>query len=103
MTFARAIYTEEIRNVVHVVDDDIDIAVVVEVGEGGAAARLGNGHRRSELLGDVTEAAVAQIPVDDLALFVTSFGFDALDFGIDVAVDEEQIEPAVRVEVHEAN
>ena len=103
MALAGLIQAEEIGRVVQVVDDDVDVAVVVEVGEGGAAAGLRRRDRRAELLADVGEASVAQVAIHDLALFVAGFGLELADFRIDVAVDEEQIEPAVAVEIEKAD
>ena len=103
MALAGLIEAEEIGRVVQVVDDDVDVAVVVEVGKGGAAAGLRRRHRRAELLGDVGEAPVAEVAIDDFALLVAGFGLELPHLGIDVAVDEEQIEPAIAVEIEEAD
>ena len=55
----------------------------------------------AEPLGHVLEPAVAAVAIDDLALLVAGLGLQLLDLGIDVAVDEEEVEPAVVVEVDE--
>ena len=59
--------------------------------------------RRAELLADVGESPVAQVAIDDLALFVTGLGLEPADLGVDVAVDEKQIEPAVAVEIEKTD
>ncbi len=51
--------------------------------------------------GDVLEAAVAEIPIDDLPLPVAHLGLEPLDLRIDVPVHEEQIEPPVEIEIDE--
>ena len=100
---ARSVEPEQIRRRMDVVDDDVDVAVVVEIGEGRAAAGGRGRDRRTETLRDVLEASVAEVAVDDLALLVARLGLEPLDLGIDVAVDEEEIEPAVVVEIDEAD
>ena len=100
---AGLIEAEQIRCVVQIVDDDVDVAVVVEVGKRGPPAGLRRRHRRAELLADVREPSVAQVAVDDLALFVAGLGLDLANLGIDVTVDEKQIEPAVAVEIDETD
>ena len=42
-----------------------------------------------------------EIAIDDLPLLVSGLGLQPLDLGIDVAVDEEQVEPAVVIEIEE--
>jgi hypothetical protein len=88
---------------VDVVDDDVDVAVVVEVGERRTTTGFGNRYRRSELLRDIGEASVLEVPVDDFALLVARFGLEAINFRIDMSVDEKEIEPAVVVEIDKAD
>ena len=68
-----------------------------------AAPRAGRGRRgrRPEALGHVHEPAGAEIAVDDLALRIGRFRLQLVHLGIDVAVGEEDVEPAVVVEVDE--
>ncbi len=56
----------------------------------------------SGILRDILEASVAQVLVEDLALRVSGFGLQLLDFGIDVAVAHQNVGPAVVVEVEES-
>ena len=42
-----------------------------------------------------------EVAVHDLALLVSGFRLQLLDFRIDVTVDEKQIEPAVAIEIEE--
>src|SRR6188472_398637 len=94
---------KQIRRVMNIVDDDVDVTVVVEIRECGAASGGGGGDRRSQPTRHVLEASLAKIAVDDLRLLVAGFPLNALNFGIDVTVDEEQIEPPVVIEVQEAH
>src|SRR6266478_6208106 len=67
-------------------DDDVEIAVIVEVAEGTSARGDGNGDARAAVVRNVSEVAVAEIFVEQLALRVAGFGLELLDFGIDMAV-----------------
>ena len=81
----------------HVHHKHVDIAVVVEVAECRAAAGMllqdaGAGQR-----GDVLEAGVAEIAVDQTLALV---GLDCVDLGdlwVDVAGDLEEVLPANRL------
>src|SRR3954447_3946145 len=96
-----ALTAEEVRPIVDVRDRHIDLAVVVEIAERRAAPRLRRRDRRAEPLGDIDEASIAAVAIHDLALFVSRFRFHLAHFGIDVAVGEKEIEPAVIIEVDE--
>ena len=63
-----------------------------------AAGVEAGGPRRSR---DVHEPAGAEIAIHDLALLVGRFRLQLVHLGIDVAVGEEDVEPAVVVEVDE--
>ena len=73
----RASSAEEVRRVVDVVDDDVHVAVVVEVAEGGAAARpsasVTGGPSRSLTS---SNRPFAQVAVDHLALLVAGLGLE---------------------------
>src|SRR5207245_5065618 len=51
--------------------------------------------------GNIVEAGVAQIFVQELTLWITRVGLKLLDFGIDVAVADEDVRPAIVVHVEE--
>src|SRR5271157_1045947 len=90
---------QELRAVVDGVNDDVNVAVVVEIAEGRAARRSRLGDARPRLQGNVGETAVVQILVQQFALGVSGFTFDLLDFGIDVAVADQNVGPAVVLHV----
>src|SRR5262245_46797366 len=86
-----------------VVHRDVHVAVVVDVAKRGAAPGVRRSHRRAETFGHVLEAAVLKVPVDDLALPIARLGSNLFDLRIDVAVDQEEIEPAVLIEIEETD
>ena len=94
--------TKKLREVVYRVDDNVDVAVVVEVAEGAAAACGRIGDSRTNLERNIREVAVAEVAIEQLALTVSGFGFQLLDFGIDVAVADQNVGPAVVVVIEEA-
>src|SRR3989441_4273970 len=98
----REIAAEKLGIIVDGIDDDVEVAVIVEIAEGAAARGDGNGDAGAGLGGDVGETAVAEIFVEQLLLRVAGFGFELLDFGIDVAVANENVGPAVVVHVEKA-
>ena len=95
--------TEEVRKVVDIVHRDIQVPVIVEVEDDRAAACLRGRDGRPQRLADVLEPAVAEIAVHDLALLVSGFGRELLHLRIDMTVGEEQVQPAVVVEVQEGS
>ena len=70
MRASRRLVDEQPRRPVDVADDDVDVAVVVDVAERGAAADLGEGEGGARLARDVLEPAVAEIAEQELALIV---------------------------------
>src|SRR5229473_3114309 len=93
------IAAQKLGKIVDGVDDDIEVAVIVEVAEGAAARGDRRGDARPGVVGNIIEAPVAQILVKQLALRVAGFGLELLDFRIDVAVANENVGPAVVVHV----
>src|SRR2546425_7120298 len=98
----REIAAEKLGIIVDGIDDDVEVAVIVEIAEGAAARGDGNGDAGAGLGGDVGETAVAEIFVEQLLLRVAGFGLELLDFGIDVAVANENVGPAIVVHVEKA-
>ncbi len=82
---------------------DVDVAVVVEVAEGGAARGGGGVDAGAGFGGDLFELAVAEVAVEILVLGVGSVDIGAFDLGVDVAVGHEEVGPAVIVHVEEAD
>ena len=91
------------RDGVDAVDGDVEVAVVVVIAEGAAASWSVFHDSRAALVGDFFEAAVAEIAIEIFVLGVFEVGFGFVDFGIDVAVGHEDVEPAVVVHIEEAD
>ena len=89
------------RRAVHVVDDEVEIAVVVEIADGKAASDPGDLQARAGALRDVAEArAEIQQQLVLLAVGLAELR-ELVDVRKDVAVGEEEIELAVQVGVEE--
>ena len=95
--------TKKLWKMVDAVDDDVDIAVVVEVAEGSSAGGSSVGYAGAALCGDLFELAVAEIAVEVFVLGVGRVDVGAFDLGVDMAVGHEDVEPAVVVHVEEAH
>src|SRR5439155_1759819 len=93
------IATQQLRKIVDGVDDDVEVAVIVEVAEGASARGDRRGNSGASVIGNIFEAPVAQIFVEQLALRITRFSLELLDFGINVTVANEDVGPAVIVHV----
>src|SRR5260370_2144434 len=96
------IAAQKLGEIVDGVDDNVETAVIVEVAEGATSGGHGNGDAGTGVVRDVAKAAIAQIFVEQLALGVAGFGLELLDFGIDVAVADENVGLAVVVHVEKA-
>ena len=86
---------------VHVADDGGKFAIVPEIADGEAARRFRHGDARAGGCGNVSERAVAIVVIENARLLVIAAEMLHVHFGIDVAVDEEQIGPAVVVKIEE--
>ena len=101
---ARRAVVEQGGRVVHVVHDDVQAAAVEQVarrrrrGRPCGSAMPGPARERH-----VLEAAVAAVAVEHLPLRVRVARAGAVGLGIHVAVDGQQVGPAVEVEVGEAD
>jgi hypothetical protein len=95
------VIAEERRPLVHVRDEDVCIAVVVEIAERGAAARSFDEQRASDFFRSVPETTRADVDEHLLPLTVRRATSRAIHLGIHVAVGDEEGEAAVIVEVSE--
>jgi len=92
---------EETGRGVHIADDGGEASVVPEIADGQAARRIYGGDARTGVGGNVGERAVSVVVIKDARFLEGAAEMLAVDFGVDVAVDEEEIGPAVVVEVEE--
>lgn len=101
---APSIIAQQRGCVVQVDDEDIDISIVVVIGEGNSPTHLLYGHARSSRVGNVDEhgQAVYEVIAKQLiALAITGSGGGIIDLRKHMAVGDEQIEIAVVVAVEE--
>ena len=84
---------------VNVGDDDVDVTVVVDVAKRGAAADFEQLEQRSRLRRDILESSIAQIAEEELRFAVGKPLLAALLDRFDRAVGNEQVQPAIVVEI----
>ena len=96
-----AVVAQQRGRSVEVVHDDVHVAVVVEIAEGAPPAEVLRTNRGAGGGRHVGEAAVAGIAVENLRLPVREVQFPVRDLRVDVTVGDEDIHPAVVVEVEE--
>ena len=87
---------------VHVDDDDLDVAVVVEIADREAARGMRRHDARPRVVGDIEELLVAAVPVEQALLVKRLADAACVDIRIDVPVGDEDVLPAVVVEVEKA-
>ena len=74
-------------------------AVVPQIADGKTTRRIYRGDAGSGVGGNVGEGAVAIVVIEDARFLKGAAEMLAVDFGVDVAVDEKKIGPAVVVEI----
>src|SRR5260370_16778099 len=103
MIAGAAAIVQQQRRIAVVGDDDIHVAVVVEVGESSAAAHVGGLKSVAGRLRHLDELSFAVVMKQRIDLFVGGFLRRLLDLRIDVAVGNKQIKPAIVVKVEKAS
>ena len=96
------IATQELGIVVDRVDDHVDVAIVVEVAEGTASGCNWIGDPGPHLQRNVCKMAVAQVSIEQLTLWVSSLGLQLLNFGIHMPIADQDVGPAIVIEIEEA-
>ena len=89
------IVAQQLRPAIQIVDDHVDIAIIIYIAEGGSPARVFFRKRSAQLCGHFGKGPVAIVLVNEIALAV------AWQLGVDVAVDDKQINPTIVVIVKE--
>ena len=79
--------------------DHVEVAVVVEIGVGAAARDLGRREGGADQLRDIAELPAAFVVEQVRRLGIAHARFDARYGRVNVAVGDEQVEPAVQVHV----
>src|SRR5581483_3175424 len=96
------VVAQERRRLIHVDDDHIDVAIVIEVPECRSAAGPGLCNHCAARGRDVGKTSVPQISVENLPLLEGKVQFLAVDLREDVTVAHEYVGPAVIVDIAEA-
>src|SRR3954469_18585779 len=103
VVFRRAVISQQRRRFVHIDDDYVDVAIIIEVPESRTAAGARLRDDGASLGGDVGKASVPQISVENLPLLKREVELPAIDFGENVAVRHKYVRPPIVIEVEEAN
>src|SRR5262249_24832344 len=96
------IATNQLGWSVNAIHDEVDVAIVVEVSKSAPARRRGCAQPRAANFRHVLEFAVAQVAVKQLWLRVASLGMELLRLGVHVAIAEQDVRPAIIVEIEKA-
>src|ERR1700682_4977221 len=92
---------EKRRSFADIEHDNIDVAGVEDVAEGGAAAALHRKAGQARFLGDFIEGSVAIVAVEQNGFAIARAGFDGIDLWKDVAIGDENVEPGIVIHVEE--
>ena len=99
---AAEVVAKERRRLIHVHDEDVDVAIVVEIAKGHAAAGVDFGNAGAGLFEQFFEFAAAQIPEHHVGRLVGGIGEFLFHLGIDHAGGAEKVRQTIVVEVHDA-
>src|SRR5260221_10367448 len=88
-----AVVAQQARRLVDIVDEDVDVAVVVEVADGAAARAVPLFEGRTRFAGRLAVAAVPLVVEQLVMLLPGSPEIVAVDLGIDMPVGEKEILP----------
>src|SRR5579863_1308538 len=102
MIFVQGIVVKKCGRIAIVGDEHVGVAVIVEVGEGDATSGARRDSGQAAGYGRVGEFAVGVVVEQRVVLLVERVGGDLFDLGIDVAVADEDVEPAIVVVVQKA-
>src|SRR5262249_3878885 len=93
---------EECGGRIDVVEDDVNVAVVEDVAEGGATGGDDVSESRGRGGGDLLEFFAVEIAEKQRALRPSGAPVGFVSDGVDVAVGDEEVEKAIVVEIEEA-
>jgi len=88
------VVAQQSGRLVHIQDQNVEVAVVVKITEGAAATGVRRCYPRARI-GDLLKRAVRQIAKENARRLVGILGEELLDFGIDAARNEKKC-PASR-------
>src|SRR3954463_5145499 len=101
--FRGAVISQQRRRFVHIDDDYVDVAIIIEVPESRTAAGARLGNDGASLGGDVGEASIPQVSVENPPLLKRKVELPGIDFGEYVAVRHKYVRPPIVIEVEQAN
>src|SRR5882762_27949 len=99
MVAVAQIVHQQHRRRVHVADHRGHAAVIPQIADGQSASRTYRRDSRPRIGGNIGERSVAVVVIEDLWLPEIAAKVLAVHFGINVAIDEQQIGPAVIIHV----
>src|SRR5882757_6158317 len=100
--FVATLITKQRRQIVHIQNQHIHVTVVVVIAKSSAAAGELFADARPHLRRNVFETAVTQIPVNQPRILVSLVEVVIVDLRIDVAIDLDNVLPAVIVVIHKS-
>src|ERR1039458_3724756 len=84
-----------------IVGEDLESPIVVDVAHGETARRVRRRDSGPSLGGNIREPAVTQVSIENGALAEAQVRAFSIDLGKHVAADQNQVAPAIVVEVEE--
>src|SRR2546428_699690 len=90
------------RCAVNIFDHNVNSPIVVEITKSSAAARLRDGNCRADEIADIPKCAVVLVQEYELPLAVLGSHLERIHLRINVTVDDEQVRPAVVIQVNAA-
>jgi len=97
-----SVVAQQLRSLPIVADEDVEVSIVVKVGDGSAPAHAREQKIRSQLVAHVLEYSMPGVPEHELGFRVGCIGVVALNVVQDVSIGYEQIARAIVVIVHKA-
>src|SRR5262249_22136355 len=96
------VVAEQIRGAVVGGEKDVQVAVAIEVAEGKTATDARSGEVFTVCRNDVLKFSVAEIQKKVGRLCIAAVAADVAHGVVDVAIGDDEVEPAVEIEVGEA-
>src|SRR5579875_2420750 len=103
MVVASHVIAKQRWRLIQIHDQDVDVAVVIEVPKCCAATGVRRGNTRTGLVQKLLKFSVPQISEDDARALERVIGQNSLDFGVNAPSDPEEIGIAVIVEIEHAS
>src|SRR5258708_326348 len=97
-----AIVAQQLRRLPIVADEDVEVSIVVKIGDGSAPAHARELKIRSQLVAHVLEYSMPGVPKHELRFRVGCIGVVALNVVQNVTIGHEQIARAVVVIIDKA-